>query len=94
MEENVEVLECEYCYKYPAVDEYGSYYSCEKLNELESEYYGCYYSIDNEVIREDCKCYLCDTCGYKEEILKLEEKLRKGEKYENRKSTIDKCSKI
>lgn len=68
---------CEHCKALKMWDddlqEEIDYFTCEKKNELDSNNYQKEYSsLSNEVLEEDCKYYLCNTCRFKKEIKEQE----------------------
>jgi hypothetical protein len=52
-------------------DERYDYYSCELMNDYDSQQNGYYSSKGNEVNEEKCKHYLCDSCEFKDTLEKL-----------------------
>lgn len=68
---------CKYCLDLIYFDDISGeekdYCSCEKKNELDSKNYTQEYdSRNNEVLREECKYYLCKTCKYKKLLEEIE----------------------
>lgn len=62
---------CCYCTKVNGDDveetNYSDYYSCQYLNNKDIAEYEHYDSLENQVIPDDCKYYLCTTCKLNKE---------------------------